>query len=52
MPRNVTKDSCAKDVEAAAGRTTAKGSGGDAFRQVNFNAGEKEIYATKGKPKK
>ena len=51
MPREVSKDSCAKSVENAASKTTAKGSGGGVFRPVTFRGGEKEIYSGRGKKK-
>ena len=52
MGRTITKDRSAQAVESAANKTTAKGSGGGAFRNVTFRGGEKEIYSSRGKSKK
>ena len=52
MPREVSKDTCAKSLDAAAGKVTGKGSGGGVFRPVTFKGGERELYANRSKGKK
>lgn len=50
MPRNTTKDRCAADMDAAAKRATAKGSGnGGIFKDVTFTPGKSEVYNKKRK---
>lgn len=51
MPREVSKDSCAKSMDSAAGKVSGKGAGGGVFRPVTFKGGEKEIYSSRGKRK-